>query len=71
MALVPYGKVDFGAEALKLYGSHERFPGYQDAQMFGAVDYIMDGFDENSKYSEADWQAISERLADQVQNGLT
>jgi hypothetical protein len=40
--------------------------------MFDALDYIMDRFEElfASKYSEADWQAISEHLAEHVQNGL-
>jgi hypothetical protein len=82
MAL-PYGKIDFEGEALALYESAERerlfseaykrFPDYQDAQMFDALDYIMDGFEESfgNKYPDAEWQAIADRLADHVQNGLT
>jgi hypothetical protein len=82
MAL-PYGKMDLEGEALKLYESdererlfseaYERFPDYQGAQLLDALDYIMDGFEERfaSKYSEADWQAILEPLAEHVQNGLT
>jgi hypothetical protein len=78
-----YGKVDFEAETLKLYDSdererlfaeaYERFPEYQGAQVLDALDYIIDGFEQSfaSKYSEANWRAISEQLADHVQNGLT
>jgi hypothetical protein len=41
--------------------------------MFDALDYIMDGFEEAcaADYTDAQWQAIAERLAEQVQNGLT
>ncbi|EHR01257.1 hypothetical protein [Bradyrhizobium sp. WSM471] len=79
----PYGKIDFETEALKIYetdererlfaGAYERFPGYQGAQMIDALDYIMDGFEQSfaSKYTEGDWLAISEQLADHVHNGLT
>jgi hypothetical protein len=41
--------------------------------MIGTLDYTMDCFEERfaSKYSQADWQAISVPLAEHMQNGLT
>ncbi|MEH2539216.1 MULTISPECIES: hypothetical protein [unclassified Bradyrhizobium] len=83
MADIPYGTIDFEAEALRLYDSdererlfseaYERFPNYQNAQLIDALDHIMDGFEQSfsARYSEAGWQAISEQLAEQVHNGLT
>jgi hypothetical protein len=50
-----YGKIDLESEATKLYESdecdrlfaaaRERFPGYNDAQAFDALDYILDGLE--------------------------
>jgi hypothetical protein len=72
MADIPYGKIDFEAEALRIYDgnererlfseAYERFPGYQDAQMIDALDYTIDGFEESfaSKYSEADWPDMTD-----------
>jgi hypothetical protein len=80
---IPYGTIDFESEAQKLYEGDERerlfaeayepYPGYQELQLFDAIDYIMDGFDKNlgSRYSDTEWQAISDHLAEHVHNGLT
>ena len=78
-----YGKIDLTNEASKLYESgecerlfasaRERFPGYQDAQMLDAFDYIIDGLESafGGGYTDDQWQTIAEHLSDHVQNGLT
>jgi hypothetical protein len=79
---IPIAKLDIDAEFLKLSESdeldalfakaRERFPAYQDEQLFYAIDYVMDGIEKafEGQYSEGDWQAISDQLTDHVQNGL-
>jgi UDP-galactopyranose mutase len=78
-----YGKLDLASEALKLYESdecerlladaRERFPGYNDEQTLGALDYIVDGLESAfaGGYTEEQWQSIAENLGEHVQNGLT
>ena len=73
---MPYGKIDIEGEALKLYDSdereqifsavYERYPAYQTSQMFDALDYVMDRFEElfASKYSEVEWRSNFEHLGE-------
>jgi UDP-galactopyranose mutase len=80
---LPYGKMNFEAEASRLYESdeceklfaaaRERFPGYNDAQSLDALDYVMDGLESafSERYTSEQWQSIAEHLSEHVHSGLT
>lgn len=84
MPNMPTGTFDADRIASELYdndevrghyfaAAYERFPGYNDRQSFDAADYIMDRFatDFADKYTDDEWDKISEILYENVLAGLT
>jgi hypothetical protein len=61
-------------ECEKLFASaRERFPGYDNAQSFDALDYGMVGLESafSEVYTSEQWQSIAEHLSEHARSGLT
>ena len=84
MPTIPAGAFDAEKIALELYdndeirgpffaAAYERFPDYNDEQLYDAAEYIQDRFGEefSDSYTEEQWEKISEALFDSIVAGLS
>lgn len=83
MPSIPTGSFDAEKIALELYdneeirgpffaAAYERFPDYNDEQLYDAAEYIQDRFTDecSGPYSEEQWQKICDALFDSIIAGL-
>lgn len=84
MPEIPAGTFDAERIAGELYdndefrshyfrAAYERFPDCNCEQSFEAAEYILDRFaaDNADRYSESEWEKISEALFEHIHAGLT